>query len=215
MTQLHATDPALLTVRQLSFYRNQERIFGPLSFSVSAGEALLMRGDNGAGKTTLLRILAGLLAPSSGEYQGPVADRSGDSAGYLAYLGHKSGHKPELSCLENLRYVVAPWVDASETDLESALAAVGLGGFEDSQARNLSAGQNRRLALARLSLHPARLWLLDEPYANLDLAGIALVNQLIDAHCHDGGAVLMTSHGAYATPQVVLRQMNLNEAVAA
>ena len=91
----------------------------------------------------------------------------------------------------------------------SALASVGLAGFEDVLARRLSAGQNKRLALARLSLSPARLWLLDEPYANLDLDGIALVNTLIATHVAEGGAVLLTTHGAYAAPPVPVRTLEL------
>jgi heme exporter protein A len=93
-------------------------------------------------------------------------------------------------------------MQGSGVPAEAALASVGLAGYEDTLARRLSAGQNKRLALARLGLSPARLWLLDEPYANLDLDGIALVNALITAHVAAGGSVLLTTHGAYAAPPV-------------
>jgi heme exporter protein A len=109
--------------------------------------------------------------------------------------------------LENLRFTAA--MQNSQLAAEKALADVGLAGFEDNLARRLSAGQNKRLALARLSLSPARLWLLDEPYANLDLDGIALVNKLITAHVQADGAVLLTTHGAYAAPPVRIRTLEL------
>ena len=92
---------------------------------------------------------------------------------------------------------------------DQALAEVGLGGFEDNLARRLSAGQNKRLSLARLRLSPAPLWLLDEPYANLDLDGIGLVNRMIAAHLAQGGAALLTTHGAYAAPPVPIRTLDL------
>jgi heme exporter protein A len=102
-------------------------------------------------------------------------------------------------------------MQGSAVDPEAALASVGLAGHEDTLARRLSAGQNKRLALARLGLSPERLWLLDEPYANLDLAGIALVNRLIAAHVAGGGGVLLTTHGAYAAPPVPLRTLELGK----
>jgi len=200
--------PPLLECRGLCFSRNEERIFGPLDFSLGAGEALLVLGGNGTGKTTLLRVLAGLLAASDGEvhFEQRVVDQ-GHLARGCAFLGHLPGHKGELSALENLRFTAA--VQNSQLAAEKALADVGLAGFEDNLARRLSAGQNKRLALARLSLSPARLWLLDEPYANLDLDGIALVNKLITAHVQADGAVLLTTHGAYAAPPVRIRTLEL------
>lgn len=200
--------PPLLECRGLCFSRNEERIFGPLDFSLGAGEALLVLGGNGTGKTTLLRVLAGLLAASDGEvhFEQRVVDQ-GHLARGCAFLGHLPGHKGELSALENLRFTAA--MQNSQLAAEKALADVGLAGFEDNLARRLSAGQNKRLALARLSLSPARLWLLDEPYANLDLDGIALVNKLITAHVQADGAVLLTTHGAYAAPPVRIRTLEL------
>ena len=119
------------------------------------------------------------------------------------------GHKAELGTLENLEFARALAGAPSSLDLEQALAEVGLAGYEDSPARRLSAGQNKRLGLARLRLQSAPLWLLDEPYANLDLDGIALVNRLIQAHLGTGGAVLLTTHGAYAAPPVPVRTLEL------
>ena len=200
--------PPLLECRGLSFSRDEERIFGPLDFRLAAGEALMVLGGNGAGKSTLLRVLAGLLAAAEGEVHmhGRIVDR-GHLARGCTFLGHLPGHKGELSTLENLRFTAA--LQSSDLAPEQALADVGLAGFEDSLARRLSAGQNKRLALARLRLSPAPLWLLDEPYANLDLDGIALVNRLVAGHLEQGGAALLTTHGAYAAPPVPIRTLDL------
>ena len=198
----------LLECRGLGFSRNEEPIFGPLDFALSPGQALQVLGGNGSGKTTLLRVLAGLLAASTGEVRigGEPVDQ-GHLARGCAFLGHLPGHKGELSALENLRFTAA--LQASLLAPEAALERVGLAGFEDNLARRLSAGQNKRLGLARLMLSPARLWLLDEPYANLDLDGIDLVNRLIAAHVGSGGGVLLTTHGAYAAPPVQIKTLAL------
>jgi len=139
-------------------------------------------------------------------FEGRVVDRDHLARG-CAFLGHQHGHKGELSTLENLEFARA--LQGGDGDVELALAKVGLDGYEDTLARRMSAGQNKRLALARLSLSPAKLWLLDEPYANLDLDGIALVDRLVQAHVHGGGGVLLTTHGAYAAPPVPVRTLEL------
>ena len=206
-------DPAhspLLEARSLSFARNESPVFGPLDFAVDAGEALLVRGDNGAGKTTLLRVLAGLLRADEGriEIAGAAAGHGG-RAHLAAYLGHLPALKADLTALENLRFLCGLHGQREGRSLEAALDVVGLAGYDDALARTLSAGQKKRLSLARLWLSPARLWLLDEPYANLDLDGIALVNQLVQAHLAEGGAALVTTHGAYAAPPVRTRELVL------
>jgi heme exporter protein A len=201
-------DAALLECRGLAFARNEEPVFGPLDFALHPGEALQVHGGNGRGKTTLLRVLAGLLPAGAGEvrFQGRAVDREHLARG-CAFLGHQLGHKGELSTLENLEFATA--LQGGEGAPLAALEAVGLGGYEDTLARRMSAGQNKRLALARLSLSPASLWLLDEPYANLDLDGIALVNRMLGAHVAKGGAALLTTHGAYAAPPVPVRTLEL------
>ena len=201
-------DAPLLLARGLAFSRNDEPVFGPLDFELAAGEALLVRGGNGAGKTTLLRVLAGLLPAAGGEVRlsGRVVDRAHLARG-SAYVGHLPGHKADLGAAANLAFSRA--ITGGEGDAVAALATVGLAGHEDTPARRLSAGQNKRLALARLLLQGAPLWLLDEPYANLDLDGIALVDRLIGAHVAAGGAVLLTTHGAYAAPPVPVRTLVL------
>ena len=206
----------LLTVRGLSFSRNEEPLFGPLDFVVQAGEALLVRGDNGVGKTTLLRILAGLLRADEGtlEVAGQAADRE-SRARAMTYLGHLPAFKADLSAMENLEFLCALHGRNPARGLIDAMDAVGLAGYEDSLARTLSAGQKKRLSLARMWLSPAPLWLLDEPYANLDLDGIALVNRLIVGHLDDGGATLVTTHGAYAAPPVRTRELVMSRAMRA
>jgi heme exporter protein A len=208
---LESKDAPLLEARGLSFARNDEPIFGPIDFHVASGEALLVHGGNGSGKTTLLRVLAGLLPASAGDVRIEGEPETRESvARTTALLGHLLGHKGELSASENLQFAVGLHGGRDDTDIERAMADVGLAGYEDAPARQLSAGQKKRLALARLRLIPARLWLMDEPYANLDLPGIELVNRLIERHLAQGGAALITSHGAYATGAVRTRTLELD-----
>ena len=201
----------LIDVRDLGFARNETPVFGPLSFAVEPGEALLVQGGNGAGKTTLLRVLAGLLDGALGEVRiaGGRADPASRAA-YVAYLGHLPGLKTDLTSLENLRYLCGLHGLRMGQSVLHALAAVGLAGFEDAPVRTLSAGQRKRLSLARVWLSPAPLWLLDEPYANLDLPGIDLVNRMVTAHLDGGGGALVTTHGAYAAPPVRTRLLALD-----
>ncbi len=200
----------LLAVRGLTFTRNDDPVFGPLDFSVDGGEALLVQGGNGAGKTTLLRVLAGLLRADAGslEIDGHAADPAA-RAHAIAYLGHLPALKADLTALENLRFLCGLHGRRPKQLPGAAMAIVGLAGYEDALARQLSAGQKKRLSLARMWLSPAPLWLLDEPYANLDLEGINLVNRMISAHLRDGGAALVTTHGAYAAPPVRTRMLEL------
>ncbi|HJW45146.1 MAG TPA: heme ABC exporter ATP-binding protein CcmA [Lysobacter sp.] len=205
--------PPLLQARGLRFTRNDEPVFGPLDFAVDANEALLVQGDNGSGKTTLLRVLAGLLRLDQGEIliDGRAADITQRSRA-LAYLGHLPALKADLSALENLDFLCGLHGRRPKVLPEHAMALVGLAGYEDTLARQLSAGQKKRLSLARLWLSPAPLWLLDEPYANLDLEGIELVNRMVQAHLRDGGAALVTTHGAYAAPPVRTRMLVMGKA---
>jgi len=205
--------PALLAADGLSFTRDEDPVFGPLDFHVDAGEALLVQGDNGAGKTTLLRVLAGLLRPSGGRVSidGRAAGTA-ERARFVAYLGHLPALKADLDTLQNLNFLCGLHGRRARQMPGNALAVVGLAGHEATLVRHLSAGQKRRLALARMWLSPAPVWLLDEPYANLDLEGITLVNRMISAHLRGGGAALVTTHGAYAAPPVRTRQLQLQVA---
>jgi heme exporter protein A len=187
----------LLEARGLSFLRADEPVFGPLDFALYPGELALVEGDNGSGKTTLLRQLAGLLHIGEGELLWRGLPWGHDrNLGEVIFLGHQLGLKMDLSPRENLRIVAGLHGTREGCSEASALEEVGLAGYEDEPVRRLSAGQKKRAALARLLLLPATLWLLDEPYANLDRAGIALVNRLIGMHVARAGAALVTSHGA-------------------
>ena len=200
----------LLAARGLTFSRNDRPVFGPLDFAVDAGEAMLVRGGNGAGKTTLLRVLAGLLRADAGRID--IDGRPTHAAlraRAMAYLGHLPGLKADLSALQNLRFLVGLQGLRRGQLVEHAFGIVGLAGYEDAPLRELSAGQKKRLSLARLWLSPAPLWLLDEPYANLDLDGIELVNRMVQAKLRSGGAALVTTHGAYAAPPVRTRELTL------
>jgi heme exporter protein A len=196
MNQATSTS-TLLQARGLSFLRQDEPVFGPLDFRLGPGEVLLVEGDNGSGKTTLLRVIAGLLHPDGGSLHldGQPLDRD-QARGRMLFLAHHLGLKADLSPLENLRVAAGLYGCRADADPASALREVGLQGYEDEPVRQLSAGQKKRAALARLLLVPAGLWLLDEPFANLDREGIVLVNRLIERHAASGGAAMVTSHGA-------------------
>ena len=203
----------LLQARALTYTRNAEPIFGPLDVSLHAGEVVLIEGDNGSGKTTLLKVLCGLLEPSSGDvllHGAPLT--LARLSHQVALLGHLLGLKMELSTLQNLHFAVGMGGIRPGITPRLALASVGLEGYEDQPLRTLSAGQKKRVALARLLLLPAALWLLDEPYANLDRSGIELVNRLLDHHARRGGAALITSHGAYAYTSGTPRRIALKTA---
>jgi len=204
----------LLQARALAFARNEEPIFGPLDFALHPGDVVLIEGDNGSGKTTLLKVLSGLLEPTSGEvllHDAPLT--LAKLSHQVALLAHLLGLKLELSALENLRFAIGLGGMRSGITPQLALASVGLEGYEDQPLRMLSAGQRKRVALARLLLVPVALWLLDEPYANLDREGIELVNRLLDNHARRGGAALITSHGAYAFTSGTPRRIALKPGI--
>ncbi len=200
VTTAHAAEPGrapILEARDVGYLRQDEWVFGPLDFTLHAGEVMLVEGDNGSGKTTLLRLLAGVLRHGEGSLRLHGTPLSPDvAAGEIVFLGHHLGLKHDLSPLENLRFNEGLYGRRRGTEPATALAGVGLAGYEHEPVRRLSAGQKKRAALARLLLTPAAVWLLDEPYANLDREGIALVNRLIERHTREGGAALVTSHGA-------------------
>lgn len=199
MTEI--STPALLEARGLAFARRDIPVFGPLDCCVDAGEVVRVEGSNGAGKTTLLRILAGLLRPGSGSvslHGGPLSREN--AAGEILLLGHRLGLKDDLSARENLQTAARLYGRRRGAEADATLDAVGLGGYADEAVCRLSAGQKKRVALARLWLLPASLWLLDEPRVNLDAGGVAVVDRLIERHVHRGGAVLETDHGGTKRP---------------
>lgn len=184
--------PPLVRVRGLGFAYADQRLFDALDLELVPGNALVLVGANGSGKSTLLRLLAGLLAPDEGTIE-RAAESGGDSVA-TAWLGHLLGLKLDLGVIENLGFSLALQGHGGRITIAQALASVGLAGYEPVRVRELSAGQRKRVALARLLLTPAPVWLLDEPYANLDPDGCRLVDRLIDRHLRAGGAVMLSAH---------------------
>ncbi len=187
--------PPRIEARALGFARQDEPIFGPMNLSVRAGEVLLVEGGNGSGKTTLLRVLAGLLEASEGSVwrEGEPAEQQAQLP--LVFLGHQGGLKLDLSARENLRFTTRLTGLRQGSSIAGALKSVGLEGFEDTPLRFLSAGQKKRAALAATLLAPVALWLLDEPYANLDREGHRLVDRMLETHIARGGSAVITAHG--------------------
>ena len=178
----------MLSVSKINFERYFEPVFLPVTFELNNAELLLVTGANGCGKTTLIRVLAGVLHPTSGSIE--------DRFKGMAYVGHYLGIKDDLSVVENLRFM-RDFLGGSSLDCEKVIQQVGLGRVEEQLARTLSAGQRKRCALARLLLSESELWLLDEPYSNLDQEGVELVDRLLTAHLEGGGACVLATHGAH------------------
>ena len=189
----------MLDVIGLECARGERTLFRDLSFSLPRGPLFELRGENGSGKTTLLRAVCGLLSPIAGEilWQGKNIKALGDDyRAQLGYLGHLNGLKDELSALENLA-LAAPLagIAAGRSAVEDMLRQFGLARCLHLPCKALSQGQKRRAALARIALgtHHA-LWLLDEPFAALDTAAIALLQSLLERHLANGGIVMLTTH---------------------
>jgi heme exporter protein A len=182
-----------LVADNIACERGGREVFAGLTFSVGRGEVLLVTGRNGAGKSSLLRLIAGLLRPAAGRLALEGAPGEASIAELSHYLGHQDAVKPALSVAENLRF----WTDylGGHGNPDNALTAVGLGALADLPAAYLSAGQRRRLAIARLISVKRAIWLLDEPMAALDTAAQAVLVKLMRAHLHGGGLIVATSHG--------------------
>jgi len=184
--------PRRIVIDNLAGRRGERALFEGLSLELGPGEAAELRGPNGAGKTTLLMILAGIVRPAAGdaciEYGDPDARPETD----IAYLSHRPAIKPRLTVTENLGFWTA--LNGGDTDTDTALETVGLAPIAWLQAGHLSAGQTRRLALARLLLADRPVWLMDEPTSALDSEGEKLVARLVDRHLDRGGIVVAATH---------------------
>jgi heme exporter protein A len=181
--------------RDLALFRGDRCLFKGLGFAADAGELLVIEGPNGSGKTSLLRAIAGLLEFETGEVRWngqPLRDHYQGFRAETAWFSHRVGFKSDLTILENLAFEAG--LRATSTDREPVFQRLGLERLLDLPFRVLSAGQQRRAALARLLLSRSSLWLMDEPFTNLDKAGQALVVDLVKAFLADGGTCLMASH---------------------
>jgi heme exporter protein A len=192
----------MLDAHDLTCTRDERTLFSELSFSICAGEMVQVAGQNGAGKTSLLRILAGLAQAEEGDvrWQGKIIQRQRDVFHQdLLWLGHQPGIKAALTAFENLSFFHA---ESVENRRWQALAQAGLVGFEDVPVNQLSAGQQRRVALARLWLSSARLWILDEPFTAIDAAGVEKLTRRMVQHTEGGGMVILTTHQPLALRSV-------------
>ncbi|WP_258114952.1 cytochrome c biogenesis heme-transporting ATPase CcmA [Escherichia coli] len=205
----------MLEARELLCERDERTLFSGLSFTLNAGEWVQITGSNGAGKTTLLRLLTGLSRPDAGEvlWQGQPLHQVRDSYHQnLLWIGHQPGIKTRLTALENLHFYHR---DGDTAQCLEALAQAGLAGFEDIPVNQLSAGQQRRVALARLWLTRATLWILDEPFTAIDVNGVDRLTQRMAQHTGQGGIVILTTHQPLNVAESKIRRISLTQTRAA
>ncbi len=203
----------MLEVIKLQCTRGDRRLFSDVGFVLQAGELLHLYGHNGSGKTTLMRTLCGLIAPTAGEvrWKGEAIRRQRDEyAADLLYLGHKNGLKDDLTGVENLRVACRlSGLHPTENQAWEVLERMGLRGHEDLPARVLSQGQQKRVALARLLLSKAPLWVLDEPFVGLDAAAVGLLESVVTEHVANGGMVVLTTHQEVALTSGKIKKLRL------
>ncbi|HWV08737.1 MAG TPA: cytochrome c biogenesis heme-transporting ATPase CcmA [Pseudomonas sp.] len=207
------TSPFLEAVA-LTCERDWRMLFERLDVRLAAGEMLQIAGPNGSGKTSLLRLLAGLMQPTAGEILlngQPLARQRGELTRNLLWIGHAAGIKGLLTAEENLAWLCALHQPASREEIWAALEAVGLRGFEDVPCHTLSAGQQRRVGLARLYLKGPSLWILDEPFTALDKQAVAQLESHLAAHCEQGGLVVLTTHHTLTVKPAGYRELDLGQ----
>ena len=214
MSTSFAPDSVDLIARSLYCERDDRVLFQHLDLHVSNGHLLQLAGPNGAGKTTLLRLLAGLNRDYEGEllWKGESLHKVySEYARDRLYLGHLAAIKRALSPIENLRWLMSPWMSedrdhtVSEDQLWEALDQVKLGGYEETPCQQLSAGQQRRVGLARVAIVPTPLWILDEPFTALDVDGVRWLEEQIQRQVGRNGAVVITSHHALQNIPTLVR----------
>jgi heme exporter protein A len=186
-----------LGVEQVHVWRGDRHVLQGVSLALGPGQLMHVSGPNGTGKTTLLRVICGLLRPEQGSvsWRGqPISRVRGEYQAALAYASHEPALKGDLTALENLRFAVALKRRVNAGELRASLEQTGVGACADLPARVLSAGQRRRVAMARVLAMSASLWLLDEPFTNLDAAGTGLLTSLLQTHVEAGGSALVVAH---------------------
>jgi len=208
----------MLEVKNLFCERDERVLFADFSLQINAAEVVQIIGQNGSGKTTLLRILCGLSDAYTGNilWQGIDLDEVREEY-YQAmlFVGHLAGVKGSLTAEENLHWMMQLDKSLDKCSIAEALKQVGLFGFEDVPCHSLSAGQQRRVGLARLYLSSAHLWILDEPFTALDKKGVKEKEALIANHIHKGGSVILTTHHDLMIPGQTVRPINLDEVAVA
>jgi len=206
------SEPVLLQIDNLACIRDDRVLFEHLNLSLAGGQMLLVEGSNGSGKTSLLRILTGLKLADEGDvyWRGqPIGKLAAEYYEQVSYVGHHDGVKRELTCLENLRLVQAMG-KPTELDLDAALDRVNLYRYGDSLVASLSAGQKRRLALARLLVVESVLWILDEPFTSLDKNSMGCFESLFHQHMQQQGIIIMTSHHDIPMAGADVQRLNLS-----
>ena len=195
---------ATLEAREITCVRGERELFSGLSLQVLPGQCLHIRGENGVGKTSLLRLLTGLTFPESGEVLWSGHSIKKDASEYhsqLLFLGHRDALKEDLSALENLRmYAAIDGITLSEQDAFTSLWRFGLKGREDLPVNCLSAGQKKRVLMARMLTRRAQVWILDEPFNALDSHAVVELQGLIVEHLENGGLAVLTSHQPLVIP---------------
>jgi len=192
-----AVSPPALEARGLTCERGERLLFSDLDLAVDHGQMIQLEGPNGSGKTSLLRILCGLAQPIDGEVYWNGQSTRKQRLEFLAnvtYLSHQNGIKGELTPVENLRIARGLGMPSAHISIDDALQQVGMLDFDDQPCHSLSAGQKRRVALAQLLTNDSPLWVLDEPFTSLDVAGVALVEGMLRQHLDDGGLAIVTTH---------------------
>jgi heme exporter protein A len=206
------SEPVLLQIDNLACIRDDRVLFEHLNLSLAGGQMLLVEGSNGSGKTSLLRILTGLKLADEGDILWcgqSISELAADYYEQVSYVGHHDGVKRELTCLENLRLVRAMG-RPTELDVDLVLERVNLYRYGDSLVGSLSAGQKRRLALARLLATESRLWILDEPFTSLEKTSMGYFESLFDRHLQQQGVVVMTSHHDIPMTGADVQRLNLS-----
>ena len=187
---------AKLSAKNLTLIRGENCLFQGLEFALNRGELLLLEGQNGSGKTSLMRAIAGMLTLETGEIlwnDVPVSEQRQEFHGSLVWLAHRTGLKGDLTLVENLRFEAALRRQANVAQA-AIFERLGISRLRRLPLRSLSAGQQRRVALARMLMSDVPLWLMDEPFTNLDLEGRQLVMDLTEEHLASGGMCVMAAH---------------------